>query len=246
MRGRDNELPGAITVRTLLPYLVVVVLVVLVTVWIKYTLYPRIQQIRMTRAVSEIKGANLAFTKLLTDANANYISKLLTDPSILQRPTFEETIAAHTEMARDLLMHGKDALAPIAPQLRKKLATSYMDLGKDRWGNDYQFYFGPLKGTVNARFFRSYRGHDYVYDMKTYENEEKKIPGNPKPETDTPPGKGYPCPSDLPVYIFSLGANGKPDQLPWDGNGGDDVNNWDAQSGWSEEFYLLNPASGYF
>ena len=41
---------------------------------------------------------------------------------------------------------------------------------------------------------------------------------------------------DVPVYIFSLGANGKPEQLPFGGNGGDDINNWDNQSGWGE-FY---------
>ncbi len=39
---------------------------------------------------------------------------------------------------------------------------------------------------------------------------------------------------DLPVYISSYDHNSKPDQLPWGGNGGDDINNWDSASGWSE------------
>lgn len=236
MSGRDKELPGAITVRGLLPYLAIVLVLMLVAVWLRHSIYPRIHRARMARAVSEIKGADLAFIKMLTDASVSSISKLLVDPSILQRPTFEETVAVHTEIAYDLLRHGRNAQAPITPQRRRCLSSSYMDIGKDTWGHDYQFYFGPLQGPVNARFFRSYRGPDYVYDMKTYEYEEKKIPRNPKPETDTPAGKGYPAASDFSVYIFSYGANGKPDQLPWGGDGRDDINNWDNAGGWSE-FY---------
>ncbi len=189
----------------------------------------------MARAVSEIRNADLVFTKLLHDADVKDLHLLFSAPAALDGNSFQETLKNHTAACYDLLLHGRNA-AGLKPEYTSKLADNYMLLKKDPWKHEYQFFIGPIQGAVNTYSFRSYRGEDYVYDRAAYEEAEKEIRGNLKPEADIPPGKGYPCPGDQSVYIFSLGQNGKPDQLPFGGSGGDDINNCDNESGWGE-FY---------
>ena len=193
----------------------------------------RIYKAKMARAFSEIKGVELALTKMMADAEVRDMRELFAEPAALSNGSFEETLAAQTSACYDLLRHGKNAQAALKPEVREKLGPTYMELPNDPWKQRYRFYFGPLIGSVNSYMFRGYRGEDYVYDVAKYEEESKLMRGQIKPDADTPPAKGYPCPGDLPVYIFSYGRNGEPDQLPWGGNGGDDVNNWDNMAGWS-------------
>ena len=51
--------------------------------------------------------------------------------------------------------------------------------------------------------------------------------GNPRADGRA----GFPAPRDLPVYIWSYGENLTNDAT---GNGGDDINNWDNNSGWTD------------
>lgn len=187
------------------------------------------------RAVSEINNADLALTKLLCDGGVSQFAQLFTHPEALIGTSTEETIRRQSQVALELLRHGRYTPG-LKPEQAKRLSPAYMDLGNDPWGHPYRFYFGPLRGPVNAYVFRSYRGPDYVYDMKTYARESEQITGLPKPEADSSPAPGHPCPPDLPVYIFSYGKNGRPDQLPWGGNGRDDINNWDHACGWERAY----------
>ena len=187
------------------------------------------------RAASEIKGADLALTKLLSDGEVSLLTQLFTHPEALIGTSAEETIRLQSQVALELLRHGRDT-SGLKPEKAKRLGPVYMNLGNDPWGHPYRFYFGPLQGPVNAYIFRSYRGPDHVYDMKTYARESEQTRGLPEPEADSSFALGYPCSPDLPVYIFSCGKNGRPNQLPWGGNGGDDINNWDNASGWERDY----------
>lgn len=190
----------------------------------------------MARAVSEVRNADLAFAELLSDIERKNVRDLFANPAELDRPTLAETFEHHTKLCYELLLKGKDAELDLKPEIRRKLASAYLYIGKDPWGNAYQFYLGPLQCRVNEIPFRGYRGEKYVYDMAAYKEAESQHAQNPKPDADIPPAPGYPAPRDLSVYIFSYGQNKKPEQLPWKGDGGDDVNNWDYQAGWAE-FY---------
>jgi hypothetical protein len=204
---------------------------------------PRLQRARMDKAVSDIKNADIAFTYVLMDPrNVMRPLSLFVDPDSLVKSTFEETIKAQTAVCYDLLKYGRDAQVGLKPEVQAKLGSSYFDIPKDPWGNDYQFFLGPLRGAVNMYTFRLYRGPSYVYDMAAYEAEKERDPYCPRPETDSPPSRGFPCSPHLSVYIYSFGANGKPDQLPQGGDGGDDINNWDNKAGWKCLYYPPQPS----
>jgi len=199
--------------------------------------FNRIHRDPMARAVSEVRNADLALVKLLADAERKHLRQLFANPAEIDRPTLAETIEHQTKLCYELLRKGKDADLDLKPELRQKLGNAYMDIGKDPWGTAYQFYLGPLKCRVNEVPFRSYRGEKYIYDRAAFDEAEKRLRNNPEPDADIPPAPGYPAPRDLPFYMFSYGQNRKPEQLPWNGDGGDDINNWDNETGWSKFYY---------
>lgn len=215
-------------------FLAVLSVVVLVTVFVAAgsTVRHRTRHAKMQKALAEIRGAEQAISYVLL-GRAEGPRQLFTDAASLDRPTFEDSVKLHTSICYELLKKGGNAQVGLKSSMLENL-PAYYNLPKDPWGHDYQFYFGPIRNCpVNKRPFRCYRGRSYVYDMAAYTAEMVRMPNCPKPETDSPPAKGFPCPDDLPIYIYSLGANGKPDQLPLGGDGGDDVNNWDTDAGWS-------------
>ena len=101
----------------------------------------------------------------------------------------------------------------------------------------------------------------YRYDNDSYVFENGKLPGAPRDEygggvatpdynitdgADSVEWYGFPAPKSLPVYVYSKGGNQLDDanifiQLDPDFNaldyplygGGDDINNWDTQQGWT-------------
>lgn len=122
--------------------------------------------------------------------------------------------------------------------LLKKLGTGGQELLLDPWGKRYQFVMGPLprdytKGLVP--FLRCYRGDDYLYNASA---DGSGVPGDPQRDDLA----GFPAPFDKPVYIYSAGADEEFNQggaatgeLPGRKHGGgDDINNWDGKSGWSD------------
>ena len=199
----------------------------------------------MAWAVSEIRNADLALTKLTADAGVKDLHDLFTDPTDLVRPTLLDTISHQTDIIYELLKKGRNANIGIKAEIKQKLGNAYMDIGLDPWEEAYQFYLGPLNSPVNQIPFRSYRGPSYVYDKAAYEEESKTMKGPAIPEADMPPAPGFPAPKDLIVYIFSTGKDKRINQPfgpdydslePDLKGGGDDINNWDVRSGWAE-FY---------
>jgi len=199
---------------------------------------------RMAAAVSEIRNADLALSKMLIDAERKSFGHFF-EGGIFevdrQCALFGNAQKFYEIIFYELLRRGKNAdfdLNPLdgndVPELRltssvkKKLGTSYLDLGVDPWGETaYQFYAGPIR-TAGTRY-RCYRGDDYYYNNVAKAAEDAVTRGNPSADDQA----GYPAPRDLPVYIWCYGENLTNDQ-GFTGNGGDDINNWDNKTGWSD------------
>ena len=236
---------------------------------------------RVARALSEIEGAEQGLLAALTDTQrSNFREFLISDgnPStgldhlltIADPAVFEasgqvvDNIALIQRFYNDffygLLRQGRNSdfiKIHVRPEIRQKLGTSYQDLKRDPWDNQYSFWMGPQLGPSALRSYRIADGEDPDdfddFDAYIYTNGEKTaldriIPGNP-PADNLP---GLPAPRDLPVYIFSWGANKQMDALHipvWGGaphsdlaallstpefwGGGDDINNWDSEAGWA-------------
>ena len=209
-------------------------------------------------ALSEVRHADLACAKMLIDADCRSFFAFFND--------LDPLLEAHGTYARlwnaaipELLRHGKDAKLNLKPEVRRKIDASYLDLGEDPWGKPYQFFAGPLTvencGTAAAAYyFRSYRSaaggsytdrngqqqSEYYYDA--HAAADAATEQRSAPNADGLPG--YPAPTDLPLYIWSMGMDGKScqrvglDLSPKNVNvgpsrdSGDDVNSWDPWSGW--------------
>ncbi len=218
---------------------------------------------RVTKATSEITNAETALTGMLSDAGVSRFRDFFADPvgflSGYPINTPDEIVRAqgmYQEMFYTLLRKGSGARADLPhlePAIVNKLGPSYINLGPDPWGNQYRFWMGPIR--TGFMPFRSYRvppgpfGPDdiefvpYVYDAGRKSEQDQIIPGNPQAD-DLP---GFPADRDIPVYIYSLGPNELVDcflplaqatQFYTTDNaflgGGDDINNWDNESGWEQ------------
>ena len=238
---------------TLIELLVVIAIITILASIVAPKVAGYIERGKMAKAVSEIRNADMALTKMLTDTERkNFGSMLQISPSG-QVPTYAAAVQLYTDAFYELLRRGRDADFATIPlqdgfgisikdvRLMKKLGTAYMDINLDPWGKAYQFYAGPLKlklalNPYDFPPFRSFREEGYVYDADAKVALDAELRGNPPPDGVD----GFPCPVDFPVYIFSLGGNSAPNQ-PWLATadvdlgigGGDDINNWDTQSGWS-------------
>lgn len=93
-----------------------------------------------TRAYSEIKGCELALTKVLSDAGVSELRDLFSDPTALDGPTDFETLSRHTDAIYALLRNGKKAPLDLRPDIRNRLGSFYMNLEADPWGHRYVFY----------------------------------------------------------------------------------------------------------
>ncbi|MBI5093501.1 MAG: hypothetical protein HZB26_13800 [Candidatus Hydrogenedentes bacterium] len=158
----------------------------------------------------------LAFNKLLIDAEVTSVRELFLDPSILNGKDLAETIALHTQYASDLLHNGREATCPLAPNVRQLLGTLYMDVPKDPWGGQYQFFFPPWPsggiGNVSGDPFLQYDARD---------NDRKRK---------------NPVPTKAAVYVVSMGPDGRLDILSHPSDlaefESDDVTNLDLSDGW--------------
>lgn len=319
---------------TLVELLVVIAIISILAGMVIPKVATYIGRARTTRALGEIKGADLALTKMLTDvnranfsqffklcdadsnastpdvnpvdamwewlndpANSNYDLTALTAPvpatfnthvDCYKSTAIDNVIKTYTEIFYLLLRQGKDAKGKtgtdvlavfpesgtvningvpvvltfeLRPEIKQKLAASYLDLQRDPWDNMYHFFVGPwpkgnystLTTTGNTAadvatwkkwpYFRCFRGLVSGTEEPKIYSTVADTAGDPglKTEADTQvPGNppqdylpGVPSPRDLPVYIFSYGENMQSDQGPLPAKGGyDDINNWDNQAGW--------------
>lgn len=231
---------------------------------------------RMTKAVSEIRGAEVAVTQMLADAEVNsvrnFYSKAGLDRLATQFPasapdSIFRAEKLYTQLFYTLLRTGREFLNTLDPadlanynvNAIKKLGPGYMDLGKDPWGEMYRFYAGPYRdlqgasGTGVWNPYRVYRAEDMeefkltlrrdpLYTGDYFDNDD---------ETDqSRVAIGYEAPKNLPVYIYSTGADLISAQAiyedpanselgyntglaPSSRGGGDDVNSWDKTGSWA-------------
>jgi len=200
-------------------------------------------------------------------ANRGENGSLAATAAILQ-----EALDFYNTMFYELLRQGRDsewAQANIDPKVLNKLGTAYIDIGEDSWGNPYEFWIGARPRQLNLTLLRSYRVVDgvnpndtdfdaesdgYIWYDEQRDIEQSRLPGQPSADDDdyqaafndsTVRAYGQPAPKDLPVYIFSRGANLTIDavlplQLANNSDleeffgGGDDPNNWDNEGGWED------------
>ena len=166
----------------------------------------------------------------------------------------------YSDIMYALLRTGRNARSEVSgvqfnDAVLNKLSTNYLDIDRDPWGNRYYFYLGRARiGTQAPMPFRGYflqrvdESLGIVGEPRTWAQERAQLqdplPGTPRP--DNKPGR--PALDSQPFFIWSMGANLRHDQEfgnPSPGNpgpfanpdgffrgGGDDINNWDPQTGW--------------
>jgi len=256
---------------TLVELLVVIAIITILAGIVAPKVQNWIARSKMARAVSEIRNMDLALTKMLADSGKSnfaqffgqieYGGRLLPGLAAL----YKMYNNSYSPVFYELLRRGKDAELALKFDARSKLSPSYMDLGFDPWGTQYQFYVQPLRAGVDM-YFRSYRPPNtplkdgslqldaqglptYFYSNddvngRRKDSEDALIRGNPPADNRL----GFPAPTDLPVYIFSPGADMVDDAFANQNpafndkssanlrNGGDDINNWDNAAGWTS-FY---------
>ncbi|HQM32417.1 MAG TPA: prepilin-type N-terminal cleavage/methylation domain-containing protein [Candidatus Hydrogenedentes bacterium] len=190
---------------------------------------------RMARAVEEIRGADLAMTKMLTDANVKDFRQFI-DPNYLTayyNLGLADQVYVSTYISYKLLRQGRAALSTwdidilLNPEVVGRLGLNYMEeIGQDPWDKQYKFWFGPWRNAKVGDMaegspipFRSWRFgvgdisdtsyEPYEYNIDRKNEAEAEVPGAPI-QDDQP---GYPAPTKLPIYIFSTGDNQASDQL---------------------------------
>jgi prepilin-type N-terminal cleavage/methylation domain-containing protein len=211
---------------TLVELLVVIAIITILASIVVPNVTEWIDKARVAKAVSEIKSADLALTKLLSDAEVSNFTQLLEANTILNRCSGSLQAAQdfYTGMFYTLLKQGKDAdyiYAPLKPEIRRKLGSSYMPLDTDPWGNLYQFFAGPLRpelipvppAVVPTGLIALNAATNVYYPMpfRIYSANEK-VPGGPKTDIwsnqlTTGEWRGYPATGKMPVFIYSFGKD---------------------------------------
>lgn len=225
-----------------------------------------INKARATRAYAEVKGIDLALTKMLTDAGRSDFQSGFFDAW----PAETLTAALDTYRTTFYLLLRKGKYAPTDPgwngnvvlneEVQRRLGDSYMDLGKDPWGNLYNIVPGPFNypefinpGDPPRVQFRIYQVDLSVPGNANYDSSWN--PGGIRSvvDPDNPAGGqfevGFPASRKQVAYVWSDGKNrrsnqqfdqgyaGDPAEVGLDFiGGGDDINNWDGDATW-QGFY---------
>jgi hypothetical protein len=139
------------------------------------------------------------------------------------------------------------------PEALSRLGSTSVELDEDPWGHPYQFFLGPWPKEWGPIVFRVYGepAEEHVSDSLTVTMSHGSR-------------AGFPAASTLPIYIWSLGANGVSDQPQFDPTGayggaprahyradaadrelggGDDINSWDSKTSWKPLY--PRPNKGY-
>ena len=222
---------------TLIELLVVIAIISILATIVVPRVSKAIGKARMTKAMTEVNGIDLALTQLLVDANRKNFRQFGEGYDV-----YDGDAKLTSEFFYKLLRQGRDAEVNLYPAVRGKLGETYMDLGKDPWDNTYLFLMGPWRGWVDVSDpddwdadepikLRSWREGELNSTTELYEPYEwnqaakteadKDLPGNPALPKDANRSDGtsyrddqwgFPAPTDLTVYVWSKGANLLSDQ----------------------------------
>ena len=165
---------------TLVELLVVMAIIAILAAIVVPNVQQYITKARMTRALSEINGIELALTAMCSDAgranvgqlfNFNKVNLALANSmnvdetavkSLEVRSTqafFDAATELYTNAIYDLLQMGRNVLREDAAstaaniidrQFLAKLGENYMDIGNDPWGNRYHIFPGPWRIARNT------------------------------------------------------------------------------------------------
>lgn len=251
---------------TLVELLVVIAIIAILAGIVIPNVPKYINKARGTRAFAEVKGIDLALTKMLTDANRNDFRSGFFASWPAPGADILAARDVYTQAFYVLLRKGKGAESDsyfqsqgitLNPEVRRNLGDSYMDLGKDPWGNLYNFWAGPWSQQVQSMW----DGLNGEIPFRIY-SVDLTVPGGPSQNeaigvdiTDRESASGTEFPVGFPasrkqtVYVWSNGANRVSNQwglgtcgLHYDDfdsdflGGGDDINNWDNAQSW-QGFY---------
>lgn len=160
---------------TLIELLVVMAIIAILASIVVPNVQRYIVRARLTKAVAEIGGMDMALTAICTDAGRGNLGQMFipqnvsvlnggfwpTDITAFNDPynssaLFTQASNIYSEVAYNLLRLGRDCLrsdtvpTPIAglyisPDILSKLGTAYMDIGLDPWGGSYKVFPGPWR-----------------------------------------------------------------------------------------------------
>lgn len=129
---------------------------------------------------SEMRNVDLAFSKIMADAQVDSIPEMVVEAQALFRPTLAETVELQSRLLGQLLRRGRDAELEFGSDIPGKLGTGYLDVRqKDPWGRPYYYYVRPGSPSPDEP------AH---YEML------RRYPRNAP---------------DQPLYVFSAGEDGR-------------------------------------
>lgn len=192
---------------------------------------------RAVKAVTEIRGIELAITKMVSDAGRSSLGDLFNTTAIHSNlfggtvcdtaQEFEDAQSLYTRTTYALLRLGRGALTDTDTELGinystylnadvvRKLGTSYFDIGFDSWGqNLYQIYPGewPKGRAANYIPFRTFIVSSAASTIPGASRaggqpDRLTLRGVEDPETGEFLDIGYRPPLDKIAYIYSFGEN---------------------------------------
>ncbi|MDZ4859489.1 MAG: prepilin-type N-terminal cleavage/methylation domain-containing protein [Candidatus Hydrogenedentes bacterium] len=220
---------------TLVELLVVIAIIAILAGIVIPNVPKYINKARATRAFAEIKGIDLATTKMLTDVNRTDFKSgffdawpaggNLVDQLEMYQTTFYLLLRKGKYADSDVEWNSGIALNP---EVKRKLGDSYMDLQKDPWGNLYYVVPGPFN-------YPEYRNTDgqYSVQFRIYQP-DLSVPGGVTSDVswnvdgvtlvtdpDDPNAEqfnvGYPASRKQITYVWSTGKNRRSNQQFDDG-----------------------------
>lgn len=87
---------------------------------------------------SQIQKIELACQVLLSDAGIKDFLSFFRDPTAPEQKQSPLKVDWNTVMP-DLLLHGRNAQAPVLPEVLRKLGPNYLDISVDKWGRPFVF-----------------------------------------------------------------------------------------------------------
>jgi len=176
-----------------------------------------IARARVARAVSEIKNTETALAGVLTETGRSNFRDFLTDATRDQLDIWSNQIVSgdiqgliqaqsfYNTFFYELLRQGKESQFVkdnVIAEVRQKIGTTAITIGKDPWGNQYNFWMGPLRGPVPLRSYRlanvtydtaalspddpGFSTSDaYIYGIDAENAARAELPGQPRRDDDS-------------------------------------------------------------
>jgi type II secretory pathway pseudopilin PulG len=241
----DPELPSGPPKRTrsfVGEFIVVAVVITLAFIAIQ-NLSSRNSWSRFSQATFEIKGIELALSKMLSDSGCAHLSELFNAQGVnaavgrvdggapWTAEEFRKLQELYTATSYALLRAGRLSLEEsyetsfgmgrfgdvLNHDVVKRLSTSYMELEFDPWGTMYQIFPGAWEGEFENHpiIFRTYTSYEEESGLHDQEPSRRDAFSFEIDDPDT--GEtitiSYPASEGKPFYIYSLGANGISGQM---------------------------------